>query len=229
MGPFSLDIQCTTTPVDLGTFFTVCDLFCTLWGRTKPAEGEDQGTIMRIQWICLSLVLTGLAVSSAGCLVVAAGAGAAGTVAYVRGALETEEPYRLEAVYAATREAAQQLKLSVLEGKTEKDALSATIVARDAADKRVTIHLKAQTEQTTKLSIRIGTFGDQTKAHMIYNRIRENLRAATPGTPPPATNPPPAPAPATPPSPGAVPAVPASEAPSVSPPPSTVASPPAPR
>jgi len=122
-------------------------------------------------------------VNSAGCLVVAAGAGAAGTVAYMRGDLDTEEPYRLDVVYAAAREAAKQLELSVLEGKTEKDALSALIVARDAADKRVTIHLKAQTEQTTRVSIRIGTFGDQTKSQMVYNRIRENLRATTPAAP----------------------------------------------
>jgi hypothetical protein len=78
---------------------------------------------------------------------------------------------------------AQQLELSVLNGKTEKDALSATIVARDAADKRVTIRLKVRTELTTKLSIRIGTFGDQTKSQMIYNRIKENLRAAAPAAP----------------------------------------------
>jgi hypothetical protein len=135
---------------------------------------------MRIPSIGLILILAGLMVNSAGCLVVAAGAGAAGTVAYLRGDLETEEPYSLDVVYAATREAARQLELSVLEGKTEKDALSATIVARDAADKRVTIHLKAQTELTTKVSIRIGTFGDQAKSQMIYNRIKENLRAAAP-------------------------------------------------
>jgi hypothetical protein len=166
---------------------------------------------MRIQSIGLVLILAGLTVNSAGCLVVAAGAGAAGTVAYMRGDLETEEPYKLDVVYAATREATKQLELSVLEGKTEKDALSAIIVARDAADKRVTIHLKARTEQTTGISIRIGTFGDQTKSQMIYNRIKENLRAMAPAAPqtaqapsqpasPPATNPPvsPPPAPATP-------------------------------
>lgn len=42
---------------------------------------------------------------------------------------------------------------------------------RDAADKRVTIHLEAQTEQTTKLCIRVGTLGDQTKPQRICTRI----------------------------------------------------------
>ena len=140
---------------------------------------------MRIQRVCLSLVLAGLTVHSAGCLAVVAGAGAAGTVAYMRGDLETEEPFKLETVYAATREAVKQLGLSVLEGKTERDALSATIVARDAADKRVTVSLKAATEQSTKVSIRVGTFGDEAQSHLLYNRIRENLKAVAAPAPPP--------------------------------------------
>jgi len=193
---------------------------------------------MRIPSVCLVLILAGLMVNSSGCLLVAAGAGAAGTVAYMRGDLETEEPYNLNMVYDATREAAEQLELSVLEGRTEKDALSATIVARDAADKRVTIHLKAQTELTTRVSIRIGTFGDQAKSQMIYNRIRENLRATGPAVAPTVrTSAPPAPSVSNPP----VPPVPAEELPgspdleqpvppqkpAASPPAQTVTSPPA--
>jgi hypothetical protein len=152
---------------------------------------------MRIHLVGLLLVLAGLMVNSAGCLVVVAGAGAAGTVAYMRGDLEAEEPCPIDTVFDATREATEKLGLSVLEGKTEKDALSATIVARDAEDKRVTIKLKARTEQSTKISIRIGTFGDRTKSLMIYNRIRENLKATTEAqvSPQPAESPPNPPSP----------------------------------
>jgi hypothetical protein len=76
-------------------------------------------------------------------------------------------------VYQATLDAMNGLDLPVL-SKT-KDALTAEIVARDAQDKKVTIKLKAATEETTKLSIRIGTFGDKTKSQLIYDKIRENL------------------------------------------------------
>jgi len=185
------------------------------------SKGLIKGIEMRLHVICLLLVLTGLMISSSGCLVVAAGAGAAGTMAYMRGDLEAEEAYKLDTVYAASREAMKQLQLSVLEGKTEQDALSATIVARDASDKRVTIKLKAQGEQMTKLSIRIGTFGDQTKSHMIYNRIRDNLKAtaapqlSAPNQPaPPASEPPDAQAT---PSPGNQPPSPMPQAPPVPP------------
>jgi hypothetical protein len=133
---------------------------------------------MRIQLLCLVLLLGALAMNAGGCLAVAVGAGAAGTVAYLAGDLETEEPYNIEQTYAAAREAVEELGLNVIEGETGKDALSARVVARDSADKKVEIRLNAVTRQTTKLSVRVGTFGNDAKAHLIYNTIRENLKAA---------------------------------------------------
>jgi len=144
---------------------------------------------MRTRLVCLLLLMAFVAVNAGGCLVVAAGAGAAGTVAYLAGDLETQEPYSIEETYAAARKAADELGLKVIEGETGEDALSARVVARDAADKRIAIHLKAVTSRTTKLSIRVGTFGDDRKTNLIYNRIRENLKAAAekPAEPPSST------------------------------------------
>ncbi|MHC4150263.1 MAG: DUF3568 family protein, partial [Planctomycetota bacterium] len=56
-----------------------------------------------------------------------------------------------------------------------KDAMSATIVARDSADKKITIKLSATPEKTTGISIRVGTFGDETKSRLIYDQIKKNL------------------------------------------------------
>jgi hypothetical protein len=102
------------------------------------------------------------------------GAGAAGTVAYIKGDLEVVEPEGIDAVYEATKEAVEELGLKVT--KDSKDALGAEIVARDAEDKKVTISLKATPEGTTELSIRVGTFGSETKSRVIYQRIHDNLR-----------------------------------------------------
>ncbi len=135
---------------------------------------------MRLRLLCLSLLLSALMVSSTGCLLVAAGAGAAGTVAYMEGDLETSEPYDIATVYAATKKAAEDLKLHVVEGESGQDALSATVVTRDAMDKRITIKLKSVMEKTTRISVRVGTFGDDSKSQMVYNRIRENLKTAGP-------------------------------------------------
>jgi hypothetical protein len=106
-------------------------------------------------------------------MVVAVGVGAAGTIAYVRGDLEAVESESIDVVYEATLQAVEELGLNVT--KKLKDALSATIVARDAQDKKITIRLKTTAEETTKLSIRIGVFGNETKSRLIYQKIRDYL------------------------------------------------------
>ena len=52
----------------------------------------------------------------------------------------------------------------------------AEITTFDAQDKKIKVKLKAATDRTTKLSIRIGTFGSETKSRMIYQKIRDNLK-----------------------------------------------------
>jgi hypothetical protein len=150
---------------------------------------------MYLRLLCLLLLLMGLATSTGGCLAVAVGAGAAGTVAYMRGDTEAEEPYGIKQTYAATREAVDELGLKIIEGETGADALSARVIARDSSDKKVEVRLKAITPNATKLSIRVGTFGDDSKTHRIYNAIREQLKAVaeTPPESPPASDPPQAP------------------------------------
>jgi len=117
----------------------------------------------------LSLMMT---IVLQGCLVAAVGAGA-GTVAYMRGDLEAVEAKDIDAVYAATKKAAEQLELKV--SSDTKDALSAEIVARDAQDKKITIKLKSTTEDTTQISIRVGTFGSETTSRLIHDQIKKNL------------------------------------------------------
>ena len=69
-----------------------------------------------------------------------------------------------------------ELELRVLEGRTTKDALAATLVARDAADKEIVVKLKSTVSGTTTISVRVGTFGNEGRSQQIYDRIRENLR-----------------------------------------------------
>lgn len=121
--------------------------------------------------VVLLLAMVGLV---EGCMLAVVGVGAAGTIAYVRGDLEAVESESLDKVYDATLKAVEELELHVM--SRTKDALSATIVGRDAQDKKVTIKLNSTAEKTTKLSIRIGVFGSETKSRLIYQRIRDNLQ-----------------------------------------------------
>jgi hypothetical protein len=129
---------------------------------------------MRKKQVIVMVLLVGTVGLVGGCMVAAVGAGAAGTVAYVRGDLEAVESKELDTVYKATLKAVDELELNVT--KETKDSLSAVIVARDAQDKKITIKLGATTEDTTKLSIRVGLFGSETKSRLIYQKIHENLQ-----------------------------------------------------
>jgi len=135
---------------------------------------------MRTHLVCLAVLLSGLTLSSSGCLALVVGAGAAGTVAYMAGDMEAEENYSIDQVYTAAKKATEDLDLHVITGEGGKDALSATLVARDAADKRITIKLTSTAQNTTKISIRVGTFGSETKSRLVYSKMMENLRAIAP-------------------------------------------------
>jgi hypothetical protein len=128
---------------------------------------------MQFKRTLLIVLLIGIALFSQGCVAAAVGVGAAGTIAYARGDLEVVESYNLDNVYEATEIALDELELNII--SKSKDALTATINTRDAQDKKVKITLKKIAEQTTKISIRIGTFGDETKSRLIYQKINYNL------------------------------------------------------
>lgn len=127
---------------------------------------------MQRSQVVLIVMLISSAVSISGCIVAAVGAGV-GTVAYVKGDLETVESKSLDVVYEAALKAMEELELRVI--SKPKDSLSAEINARDAQDKKITIKLKATSDETTELSIRIGIFGSESKSRLIYEKIKENL------------------------------------------------------
>ena len=130
---------------------------------------------MRAHVLVLSALLALTVVGSSGCLVAAVGVGAAGTVAYMAGDLETQVSQDLDTLYAASREALESLELNLIEGKGGKDSLSATLIARDVQDKKVQIKMTAVTNELTELSIRVGVFGDETKSQLIYQEILKSL------------------------------------------------------
>ena len=129
---------------------------------------------MKNQQVILALLAIGATVLLGGCMLAAVGAGAAGTVAYVKGDLEAVEAKKLDTVYDATKKALEQLELSV--SVDTKDKISATIIARDSSDKKITVKLSAATEDSTNISIRFGAFGNETKSGMVLDKIKENLK-----------------------------------------------------
>lgn len=124
----------------------------------------------------LALILSAIAATSlvqSGCVaVVAAGAGA-GAVAYVRGELQGTVSGSLEAAERATALALAQLQLVKISEK--RDAFVSIVTARTAEDKKVEIKLTKLANETTKVQIRVGVFGDETKSLAILDKIKADL------------------------------------------------------
>ena len=121
--------------------------------------------------LCLLLL-----VGAGGCalLVVGAAAGAGG-MAYVRGALEARVNAQPPAVAQATENAFKSLGIVKISGAAS--ALDAEILGRTATDKKVKVVVKGEGAGTSKLTIRIGTFGDETMSRAVFDKIEEGLIA----------------------------------------------------
>jgi hypothetical protein len=109
----------------------------------------------------------------AGAALVAGGAATAGAIVWVKGKLEQELSVPLPTVYSATLAALKQFELPIQEKK--KDQLVARVKSQLADGKRVWIDIRSLAESSTKITIRIGMFGDQSKSRRLLEAIRRNL------------------------------------------------------
>jgi len=123
--------------------------------------------------VSAALALAALVGVQSGCLVVAAGAAGAGTVAYIRGELEASLEGRYDAVVTAASGAVTDLKFARI--SENKDALTAVIIARTADDKKIEIRVTRVTDTLSKVQIRVGIFGDEFVSVSILDRIKANL------------------------------------------------------
>ena len=119
------------------------------------------------------IALLSLPLISGGCLFLAAGAAAGTGVMYAKGDLEVVLEENLDDVYQASVTAMKELQLAVI--SKSKDVLEGEIVGRTSQDKKITIKIHKEAENLTKLSIRVGAFGDEAQSQAIYDKIRENL------------------------------------------------------
>ena len=106
-----------------------------------------------------------------GCKTILVGSEGQTAAVYRLGRLSAEEPKNIGAVYQATIDALTELELSI--SQKMKDELTATVVARDSQDTRIAVSLVAVTKESTKISIRAGSF---TRASRIYQIVHESLQ-----------------------------------------------------
>jgi hypothetical protein len=121
----------------------------------------------------LMLAAALLAATLTGCVAVVAGAAGAGTVAWVRGELEATLDANYEKAAPAANLAIQQLQFAKISEK--KDALTAILIARTAEDKKVEIKVSKIGDQSARVQIRVGFFGDEALSLTIFDKIKSNL------------------------------------------------------
>lgn len=132
-------------------------------------------SLFRLVSVRAGAVATALAITVllSGCIAVAAAAGAGAAVAYSMGKLEATTSAGLDQTVKATHQAVSQLQFALI--KESKDALSAEFVVRTALDKKVDIKLGRVGDQTTRVVIRVGLFGDRATSMALYDKIKAGL------------------------------------------------------
>jgi len=124
-------------------------------------------------WILIGV--SGLLMTGCATALIAGGAAAAGvgTVLYSKGDLETTLHSSQEEVWQACREGLQDLGLKV-EKENQKPTKS-ILKSRQLDRKPVTLVIIPRTSKTTRLSIRVGTFGDEDASREILEAIEARL------------------------------------------------------
>jgi len=118
--------------------------------------------------ILLAVLLLGLP----GCLVAAAGAGAA-TYAYVSGSLKGDLDASVKNAAAATKKAFDDMGI-----KLEEEAVSdlEAVIRGDSGGTGVKVSIDRKTDNTCLAYIRVGTWGDEKKSIAILDKIKANLK-----------------------------------------------------
>lgn len=119
------------------------------------------------------LAAAGALALTPGCLVVAAGAAGAGSVAFVEGKLTATMGNPFERVVRATNLAGEQLRF--MEISESRDSQSYELKGRTPEDHRVTIVVTRVSDALTRVEIRVGVLGDKPFSQTILDRINANL------------------------------------------------------
>jgi hypothetical protein len=122
----------------------------------------------------LGLILT----TQSGCLVAAAAAGTGATVAYIKGDLDANVDASPQRTVEATNNAVKELGFVLV--SSNGSAADGEVISRTAADKRVKVTMKRLTDTSSKVTIRVGTWGDEAISLQVLEKIKKHLQTPVP-------------------------------------------------
>ena len=123
--------------------------------------------------IFIGLMLIGsLVISASGCVaVLAAGAGGAGTAAWLSGKLSEEISASYDDTISATESALKSLQMPIT--KETKKTNVAQIMSKNADGAEVWIDIRPLTTSTTKVDVRVGAMGNKEASSKIMESIKK--------------------------------------------------------
>ena len=124
--------------------------------------------------IVIVLVITVIAALASGCAAaLVGGAAGAGAVMYSKGELKSTENASMNEVWAAARETVNSMDLEVV--TEDMGGTKANLLAKEPNGDNVRIELEQKPNDLTEMKIRVGAFGDEDRARVIQQEIRQRL------------------------------------------------------
>ena len=124
-----------------------------------------------------TVLLLALAIQISGCaeaVLVGVGAvGGAGAVLWAKGKMVEELDVPFSKAHTATLAALKDLEFPIK--KDTKKGLKAKVESQYPDGKLVWVNIRAVTESSSKISVRVGTFGDKSRSQKIFDAIHQRL------------------------------------------------------
>src|SRR5688500_13586113 len=130
--------------------------------------------MLNTRTLILSVILGLFMASQTGCLLIAAGAGAGTGVAYVKGDTDAVIDGDTKNVTAASEKAMKDMELFLI--STVSTGFDVRVNGRTACDTKVVVVVKHYGENLSKVSVRVGNFGDEALQTALLDKIRENVK-----------------------------------------------------
>ncbi|HBO97089.1 MAG TPA: hypothetical protein DE315_03185 [Candidatus Omnitrophica bacterium] len=122
----------------------------------------------------LAVLLSATLATTQGCvpLLIGAAAGAGGVV-WAKGGLEQNFDKSVDQLHRASLGGLRDIKCAVSSGQIRKHLAKIKFKFDDGQEG--TINIKAMTERSSRLKIRVGILGDETKSQIVLNAILKHL------------------------------------------------------
>jgi len=136
----------------------------------RPASGALLQRAARHSRIAVLALALGALPGLSGCI---SSAGSPPGTTYSFGSLDCSVPATPEKVVQASEKALKEKDLHMV--SSDATGVDGKVVAKTALDTTIAITVTRQDDKTSKITIRVGTFGDQELSNDLLEKIRANL------------------------------------------------------